>query len=502
MKEGVKGSESLNQLWEEEDKELRKLLAERRRWFRTLEAEKKQEKLFELEVFLKGLVRFANLSHHPISERGNVLVRDFGAEIEVVKNALGRAVVLISSLLPETQANLLYFQSYVEASLISDYQRSQLLTQAINQRTPIESLYMLNHSLIDLRELASNLLGVELKRYQVFYYLEQMIVREITGSRYFNPFRGLGFIPHYDVVRSSRISKVINQIVDRELRRLFSVIILLLFKLLRYLSLLPPERGSLSQLKDSLLIFALLNSESKLLVDAFEQFIPIRFQEIGFARSSEGKRLLELLDGIAFQLEMEMKKIFELELKDAGAVIEPKILQNGIARSRGLLTNIFQQAIIELCKVFDPSLEGKDVFKDFISRMEQSLKLRRDVWLFAKVLERLEQELDRSESGEDLKQSFEAITTLRNFVYYYQNISFQLVRAYDRDEFQNFFNFLDSANLEELRQSESRVRFKREIHSFRMFLETTFNAINQRAELKELPFGKDEATRLLAQFFQ
>jgi len=490
-----------SELWIEPDKALRGLLSERRRWFRTLEVERKQEKLFELEILLKGLVRYSNLNNHPIADRANLLNRDFASELEVVRNALVRAVILIRSLLPEAEANVLHFQNYVETRLLSDYQRAQILSRAINQRTPIESLYILCYGLIDYSELAGNLLRLDIKRYQVFYYLEQMVAREITANRYFNPFRGLGFVPHYDVVRSPRITTIVNTIEDKEIKRMISVVVLLLFKLLRYLSLINAEAKDLAKLKDSLLIFSLINSESKILIEAFEELIPARFKEIG---SSDGKykEIIDLVDAFAFQLRVEMKKIFEFEIRDAGSVSDLKILQNGVARTRGMLTNIFQQAVIEICRVFDPDLQGRDIFKDFLSRLEQSLKLRRDIWLFSKVLERLEMVLAGAFAEGKLEPVFESANILRNFVYYYQNMSFSLVRAYDREEFQKFFDYLGGAPVEELKDQEGRAKFKREINSFRMFLDTTFNAINERVELKGIPFGTDEAERLLAQFLQ
>ena len=494
--------ESGAELWGQPDKELRALLNERRRWFRTLEVERKQEKLFELEVLLKGLVRYSNLNNHPIADRSSLLSRDFGAELEVVRNALVRAVILIRSLLPEAEANHLHFQNYVETRLLSDYQRAQILSRAINQATPIESLYVLCYSLVDFSELGSSLLLLEEKRYQVFYYLEQMIAREITANRYFNPFRGLGFVPHYDVVRSPRINKVVKNIENREVRKMISVAVLLLFKLVRYLSLVSGETKELGRLKDSLLIFSLINSESKILIDAFEELIPGRLGQLEFQEDGKARTLIELMDAFAFQLRVELKKIFELEIRDASAINDPKILQNGVARTRGMLNNIFQQAIIEICRVFDPDLLGRDVFRDFLGRLEQSLKLRRDIWLFAKVLERLEHVLEEGLAGDKLEGIFESANTLRNFVYYYQNMSFPLVRAYDREEFQKFFDYLGATPVEELKNPEVRSRFRREIHSFRMFLETTFNAINQRTELKGIPFGTDEAERLLAQFLQ
>ena len=502
MTEHTETHEQSAELFGPPDKNMRALMAERMRWFRSLEVERKQEKLFELEVLLKGLVRYSNLNNHPIVDRANLLTRDFGSEIEVVRNALVRAVMLIRSLLPEAESNVLHFQNYVETRLLSDYQRAQILSRAIDQKTPIESLYVLCYSLIDFSELASGLLMLDEKRYQVFYYMEQMIAREITASRYFNPFRSLGFIPHYDVVRSPKITSVINSIKNKELKKIISVTVLQLFKLLRYLSLINADAKELPRLKDSLLIFSLINSENKILVESFEELIPRRLAEMGLGEDGKDKQLIELADSFAFQLQVEMKKIFDLEIREASTVTELRVLQNGITRTRGMLVNIYQQSIVEICRVFKPELQGRDVFRDFLSRLEQSLKLRRDIWLFAKVLERLERVLDNAITDDKLEPVFESANTLRNFVYYYQNMSFPLVRAYDREEFQKFFDYLGGTPVELLKSPEVRSRFRREIHSFRMLLETTFNAINQRVELKGIPFGTDDAERLLAQFMQ
>ncbi len=502
MSEEQEIKESGSELWVEPGGEVSKLLLERKRWFRSVEVERKQERLFELEVLLKGLVVYSNLNNHSISDRSRLIHRDFSPEIEVIKNALVRSIILIRSLLPETEANILHFQNYVETRLMSDYQRGQLLSRAINQSTPIESLYMLCHSLIDFSELAGNLLELEDKRYQVFYYLEQMVSREIISNLYFNPFRALGFAPHYDVVRSPQVTLVVKGIPDKKIKKMVSMILLLLFKLLRYLSLIQTEAANLTRLRDGLMVISLVNSESQLLVESFEGFFPDRIRESGFDRTGEGKRLLELLDAFAFQLQVELKKIFDLEIRNAAALTEPRPLQNGIIRARGMLVNIFQQAIVEVCRVFDPDLDGRKIFKEFVSKLEQSLKLRRDVWLFAKVLERQEQVLDRCGTGRPMEPIYDSINTLRNFVYYYQNISFQFVRAYDREEFQRFFDYLDATAAEELRKPEVRSLFRTEVNGFRMFLEATLNAISHRAELEKIPFGTDEAERLLSQFLQ
>jgi hypothetical protein len=42
--------------------------------------------------------------------------------------------------------------------------------------------------------------------------------------------------------------------------------------------------------------------------------------------------------------------------------------------------------------------------------------------------------------------------------------------------------------------------FRKEIHVFKMFLETTLANINNRTELRDIPFGTEEGERILAQF--
>jgi hypothetical protein len=274
----------------------------------------------------------------------------------------------------------------------------------------------------------------------------------------------------------------------------------MIFKLLRYLGFVNPEEREGDRLKDALLIFALVHSETLLLVDLLERRMP------PLVRSSDGLpdetrlALLNHLDALAYQLAIEIRKIYELELKDAAQQQELNVLRIGISRSCGILTNIYQQGIVHLGQAFDPSLQGREVFPDFVSRLEESLKLRRDIWLFHQVIENLERVIERSRQSNESIPVIEAVKTLRNFIFYYQNISFQFVRCYDRESFQRFFEQTDQFIVADIEKPDSLEAFKHNLHSFKMFLETTLASINNRAELSELPFGKEEGERLLAQF--
>lgn len=484
------------------DEPLSHIIQERNRWFFSLEVDRKEERLFELEVMLKGLDRFFNLRNQPIAERETIVARNFKNELRILRDAVFRVVVLSRSLLPAEQARAIHFKNYVETRLLSDYQRAQNIERALRQNTPEESLYVLCHSFTNFHELLSKLVELERHPYSLFYHVEQMISREIAANRYFNPFRAAGFAPHYDVIRSAKLSRLIRNIQPAEAKKHFSLLFLLLYKLLKYLHFVEIEQLDLDRLKNSLLIFALVNSESHLLVDLLEQDLPAQIQKLPGFPADLAHKALDLFDATAYHLSLEIKKIFELELREAAASTDIHHLRAGVSRSKGVLTTIFQQSIVALAQIFEPELPGRDLFPDFVSRLEQSLRLRRDVWLFHKVLENLEQIIADSEPKGESIAIMEAIKTLRNFIFYYQNISFQFVRCYDRDYFQEFFDYLDAFNLADVEVPFVFQEFKRRIHSFKLFLETTISNINNRAELQNIPFGTEEGERLFAQFLQ
>ncbi len=482
------------------EEDYREIVRQRNDWFYSLSSPQKQEKLFELEMLLKALDRFFNLSNQPISDRNNIVSRDFKNELKMVHNAVSRVVKLTRGLLSDDDNRALQFRSYVENRLMNDYQRAKRIQRALLQRNPEESLYVLCKAFINFQEVLHAVVSQEQSSYFLFYHLEQLISREITGNRFFNPFRAAGFAPHYDVIKNRSFIRVVRNIHDSLLRKNLSVIFLILFKLLHYFAYVDPEKKSLEELKDSLLIFALVHSEIMLLIELLESELPQVVKSREYLVPEKKEALLGHFDSLVFQLRMEFKKIFEFELREAGQAEEITPLRVGISRSKGILTNIFKQGVVHLVQVFDPGFQGKDVFPDFISRLEESLKLRKDIWLFHKVLENAESVIESSGYKGESVPVMEAIKTLRNFIFYYQNISFQFVRCYDREEFQKFFDEVDVFDMSHVYDPPRLQDFHRKLHAFKMFLETTLANVNNREELRDIPFGTEEGEKLLSQF--
>jgi hypothetical protein len=483
------------------NKPLHTLRLERNRWFENLDVKNKNECFFELELFLKALDRFCNVRNHPISEGVNLFTKDFSSELIVMLDTINRVLANINILLPEKQSSAFHFQTFVEWRLLSDRARMELMERSLRQNTPEESLFVLKTALTGLREVINSLTALPAISFHLFNNIGHIISREIAWSTYFNPFQLGDFSPVHDKIRNPAIRKVIKQKVPTHLRKEFSVAFIIVFRLLRYLTYVKDENATLRELKRNLAIFALLRSEMLVLADYLERELPLCIRE----KADDDEKLKELsksLDSLSFQIAMEIKKVFQQELKDAGGERDFTKLSTGIARSKGVLVEILRQTAVQLTQMLEPSLEGRYIFRDYISKTELSLKLRKDIWIFHKVVENVAQTILTKMKEENYKPIIEALKSLRNYIFYFQNVSFQMVRYTDRDAFLEFFKKVDSIAMDEVLNKDKLEAFYTEVHAFQLFLETTLTNLSMRAELKDLPFGVREGEAILQQFLK
>lgn len=483
------------------NKQLHTLRLERNRWFENLDVKNKNERFFELELFLKALDRFCNVRNHPISEGVNLFNRNFGSELIVMLDTINRVLHNINILLPEKQSSAFHFQTFVEWRLLSDRARMELMDKSLRQNTPEESLYVLKSALTSLREMINALIALPTVSFHLFNNIGHIVSREIAWSTYFNPFQLGDFSPVHDKIRNPAIRKVIKQRVPSNLRREFSVAFIIVFRLLRYLAYVKEENATIRELKRNLAIFALLRSEMLILSDYLDRELPACIREKS-GDDEKMKEISKMLDSLSFQINIETKKVFQQELKDAGSENDFTKLSTSMARSKGVMVEILRQTLVQLTQILDPSLEGRYIFRDYISKTELSLKLRKDIWIFHKVVENVAQTILTKMKEENYKPIIEALKSLRNYIFYFQNVSFQMVRYTDRDSFLEFFKKVDSIAIDEVLNKDKLEAFYTEVHAFQLFLEATLTNLSMRAELKDLPFGVREGEAILQQFLK
>ncbi len=467
---------------------------ERDKWLETLSIDGKDRLLYELEMLMKGSERFFNIDNLPVSNREQIISKNFFNELKILADAARRIVSIIRLLLVDKSVNTFYFQAYVENRLLADYARDRVIEMYLNQSSPRDSLYLLYITFLNLGSLYDAVARSKKVSYGMYSNLGQLTSREISLNKYFNPLKLEPFLERYDRIHDHHIRTVVAGIGDENLRLKISIVLLSLFKLLRYLRYVNSESEDVEKLRESLLVFTLVHAEAKMITKFLDdEFLKQR------SNHGYGEGIITAMDSLSFQMGIEIRKVFGQILKDAIEIGNLLKLRAAIDSAKGILINFIQQSVILVVHKFDPSLKGKEIFPDFVSKIEQSLRLREDIWLFKSVLGFFEDNTTEEGTARDHMPAV-LFTMVRDYIYYFQDISFSLVRYSDHEEFEKFFDGLSVYRSEDLLNKFKFIELRKSIHNFMIFLETTFGHIANRSELKDIPLDTKHLNTVLAQF--
>jgi hypothetical protein len=176
------------------------------------------------------------------------------------------------------------------------------------------------------------------------------------------------FKPVHDRVRNRRIARLIRGIEDPADQRQAAKVFLELFRLLHYLEYTDPAHLPESQLRDTILPFALVTSETRMVLAYVEKRI---------LKGAEVRRPLdEVYDSFVYCIPLELRKVVNTELSDISVTRHAENLRTRVENSHGILKDCFQQSIVQLAQAFDPGVDGARIFPDFTARREQSIRLR------------------------------------------------------------------------------------------------------------------------------
>ncbi len=469
----------------------------REKWLEVLPLEDKDAKLFELEMLLRGMDRFFNVRNLPIADLENVVLRNFHNEMKVVVMGIDRCILLLKSLLPPEDANVFNFQMYLENSLLIDYARDKFILNNLRQTHPRESLYLMLLAFINFSVILKALLNLKHISYMAFHHTGQIVSREIAINRFFNPMEMPAFSPRYDKITIPELKKAVARIKNSKVRSTYSIIILALLRSLRYLEHVNPDVNSKDHLRFYTLIFSLLRSEIESLVKFIEGEGARRIKEAGISEDERTEHL-ERFDSVAFQIDIESKKVYRQVLRDILEVSSLNRLRSMVESAKGILRNILEQSVVLLAHGLDENIDGRVIFPDFIPRFEQSVRLREDIFIFIKILEAVERSLDGAKDAEIPRRRI--LSVINDYISYFMNLSFNYVRYSDSEEFIDFFNYVSSLKKSDLEEKRKFNEFRFKVHVFKTFLETTLGLINNRAELSGVPIDQEHAMEIYRQF--
>jgi len=227
--------------------------------------------------------------------------------------------------------------------------------------------------------------------------------------------------------------------------------------LVRLLDCLQLMEANLHQVAETLALLELVQADTLSLLDFTEKQ----------ALHTDGisQRLYEVLDGMSFALRHEVRRVFENDLRDLSSEEPQEITHAKITDAHRILTNCLQQSIITLAQVFDPRLDGRQLFDNSKARLKQSLLLCKDLWTMISMVRRAERHFDEY-----------LINQVIDFVKAFRNGSMHYLMYRDWGHFERIVEELECSLRGELDSGPP-------LHQFLCYLETLLGQVKLRAVL-------------------
>ena len=426
----------------------------------------KARELFELEMWLRSFERFFRIGGKPLSERETraLAARNWSEELRLVDNALLRVVQLCSSILSDDQVDLARFDRYVESNLSVEEGLDPYIEKLIRHTMPETALTLLRESFEDLHLLLLDLVKLSRLPYSTFNSVGKIVYREVRRSDLLALLIDKKFKPVHDRMGNRAVRALIRGIPDAVERRQAAKVFLELFRLLHYLEYTDPQRLGEEQLRETILPFALVVSETRLLLSYIER------------RVMKGKDaslpLYQVYDSFVYCVPLELKKVVNTELTDISVTRQAENVRTRVENSHGILKDCYQQSIVQLAQVFDPEIDGARIFPDFSARRDQSVALRDGLVTVVRVLREFQERKDEA-SAAAMK---DAISEFYDF-----NIKYLMYR--DWSGFELFYiEILKCGSLQGLQQIA---------HRFETFLVTLLREVQKRSLLQSGPATED-----------
>ena len=453
---------------------------EKEDWVR--DSKKSNSQLFsELDVLLRALDRFFNVDNL-IYSNDDLTNRNFYEELVTARDGILRVLGILEAIIPENRKNAYWLQKYAESKYLSPRKRDDFREDLYRQDTPEKSLYLLYDSFINLKGVISDLIRTGTISYMGFMNIGHMIGKEIRESIFFNPFRR-ALNPEFDRITNPRISDIVRAIGQGEVKKHVSVIYLYLFRLMRFMGFIDVETQRPISLNSSLIVLILMKSE----LAAFQGYLEKAVRKI------KDPALGGLLQSIAYQFSMENKRVYLQELRDIQRKKASPQFRGKIENCHGILKNLAEQSVVQLSQHFASDITGEEIFVSFLTKLQQSIRLREDIYALHRFLVMIEERADNA------RERLKAFASMKSYMLYFESFTFRLLRHDDYEEFMVFFNEMHSAKRDVILGPGFR-KLNEMMRQFKIYLETTLRHIANRSELGNKAIDMERVESLIGQY--
>ncbi|HEV2912874.1 MAG TPA: hypothetical protein VGX92_06110 [Pyrinomonadaceae bacterium] len=414
----------------------------------------------ELGLWLRALGSFFQVQNHPTAntDQVEVLSRDWASETRIVRRVLLRSTQLSYSLLSlcGTQEDALFDVEGAAAAIAPALPSPETFHSEALADASDRSYMKLGEALKDTLAACDSLLENGAVNLHAWASLGKTLTRQLEHLEAAKAVMRTEH--HYSTanLQDSLVALTRSAGVPESFGPDLLIIFTELARLLRRLEFIESLLKRDQPLKQTLPIFALVYEGTRWLM----QFI-----EACLARA-EGldQAVLDELDVTNYAMVMELRRVYSQELVGLTALRQAPAIFARIETAHGLLNNCFQQSTTGLAQLFDPALDGARLFDTFQTKLEQSMSLRRDLWLLLQLVQRAERERDQHPVSQ-------LVARLGAF----RNGSMRYLMYKDWEACERF--------IEEVSAARGAIELTPVLHRFGAYLETLFNQVNMRSVL-------------------
>ncbi|MGB9180832.1 MAG: hypothetical protein WCB68_16490 [Pyrinomonadaceae bacterium] len=416
----------------------------------------------ELSMWLRALRSFFHVGNHPATDkdRENFFKRDWTDEVRITRRALQQSSQLALRIIAaqKSDAPLLVEAETVNALNISADIEAQAESSAATDDT---QLVALTEILSDAGGLCDALLESPNVSFHAWASIGKILARDLDRT---STAPGLERLAKHQAHASLQAplleltrAGIQPPALATDMLTIFGDLSLMLERLRFIESLLKSDQP----LKHTLPIFTLVHEETRNLLEFIERR----------ALRTEGleKSVSEALDGANYAITMELRKVFSHELVGLSSARQAPPIYVKVENAHGLLRDCFQQSTVTLAQLFDPRLNGAQLFDAFQNKLQQSLTLRKDLWSTLQLIRRARQERD-----------LYPVAPLLEHLNAFRQGGMRYLMYKDWEACERF--------IDEVSAARGAVELAPVLHRFDAYLETLFGQINMRTVLADYPF--------------
>lgn len=420
----------------------------------------------ELGLWLRALDSFCQTRNHPANpDQTDAVARDWANEARIARRVLLRSIQLSHSLLNPYDAQddaLSELEGTPVASAasaappLSASFDSDILADAADR-----SFLKLAEALKDALAVLDSLLEKPAVNLHAWASFGKMLTRQLEMLEAAKALKRAEH--HYSTAKlqDALVALTRRDSVPQALGPDLLIIFTELARLLRRLEFVQDALKRDQPLKQTLPLFALVHEGGRWLVEFIEACI---------ARADgQDQSIIDALDVTNYAITMELRKVFTQELVGVSELRQAPAIYARVEIAHGLLKNCFEQSTIGLAQSFDTTVTGARLFDSLQVKLEQSLALRRDLWLLLQLIQRAEKERDQHPVSQ-------LVASLSAF----HDTSLHYLMYKDWEACERF--------IEEVSAARGAIELTPVLHRFGAFLETLFNQVSMRTVLAEYAF--------------